>query len=71
MTNERPTVTVGVNPVFAGISDTSVPHRRIGSTWISSDAALITCRVRRDGVRCHHWRGPGFFIGFERGERTF
>lgn len=67
----RPSATVGVDPRYVGFGNPGLTALRVGREWVSSDAALVTCRAQRNGVRCRHWLGPGFFVGRRTGERTF
>ena len=42
-----------------------------GRTWMSSDAAVVTCWSRRSGLTCRHYDGLSFWLGRFRGYRIY
>jgi hypothetical protein len=52
----------GFGGAFRGYRDRRVRLFAAGRTWSSSDAELVTCRIRAASVTCHHWRGATFTL---------
>jgi hypothetical protein len=54
----------GLTGAFRGYRDRRVRLFAAGRTWSSSDAELVTCRIRASSVTCRHWRGATFTLSF-------
>jgi hypothetical protein len=42
-----------------------------GRSWLSSDAAIVSCVSRRAGLTCKHYDGLSFWLGRSRGYRIY
>jgi hypothetical protein len=54
----------GFAGAFRGYRDRRVRLFAAGRTWSSSDAQIVTCRIRVSSVTCRHYRGASFTLGF-------
>jgi hypothetical protein len=64
-------ISKGVDPRFRGLSARADFQLRFGREWLSSDAALVSCRSRRTGLTCKQYDGLSFWLGPRRGWRIF
>jgi len=69
---ERPVrVRLATDPRLRGFRARRANAAPYGKEWASSDAELVTCRIRRGAVTCRHWRDHGFSLGIQQGGRRF
>jgi hypothetical protein len=61
----------GYDVRFLAYREHRVPLLPFGREFASSDALMITCRSRRDGLACKHLDGLAFWLGRFRGYRIY
>jgi hypothetical protein len=54
----------GFGGAFRGYRDRRVRLFAAGRTWSTSDAEVVTCRIRVSSVTCRHYRGASFTLAF-------
>lgn len=64
-------VTKGYNNRYRGYRSSAYGQLAFGTTWSSSDAMLVSCRSRSNGLTCKHFGGLSFWIGRYKGYRIF
>ena len=64
-------VAKGTSSRFRGVHGGAAIVLKVGRSFISSDAEVITCWNRRRGLTCKQYSGLSFWIGRRRGWRIF
>jgi hypothetical protein len=64
-------VSKGYSDRLRGLRPRGVPLLGLGREWLSSDAALISCRSRRSGLTCKEYDGLSFWLGDSRTYRVY